>query len=267
MIGNTSGPKSQVAIDAAESGPILRSRASPTVPFPPGLFPMPIFEIIETIERPDTSLVDAFSKIPVANLSDAMGNFHTMDGGIRALSPGTKICGPACTAAIRCGDNATTICAMDIAQAGDILVIDNQGDSETALMGEIMATECHQKGLAGWVCDGPVRDATPIREIGFSVFCRGTVPRVAGRDGPGEVNVPIQCGRTVVEPGDIVCADDDGVVAVPLRKAHEVLEVAQRIMAYEEELLAKIKSGKTQCENFEIRGLLSDKVKAHPTIV
>ena len=228
---------------------------------------MSLFEINDTINRPATSLIEALAKIPVANLSDAMGNFHTMDAGIRALVPGTCICGPACTAAIRCGDNAITIRAMDIAQAGDVLVLDNQGDSETALMGEIMATESHRKELAGWVCDGPVRDAAPIRELGFPVFCRGTVPRVTGRDGLGEINVPVQCGRTVVCPGDIIVADDDGIVAVPLRKASEVLSVAEKIMSYEVELLEKIKSGITQCDNFQIDALIQQKLRAHPTIV
>ena len=161
---------------------------------------MSLFEVNPTIARPDAGLVEALSHIAAANLSDAMANLNTMDSGIQALLTGAKICGPACTAVTPSGDFLPVLKALRAAERGDVLVVDNQGNPDTALWGEITSMEAHLKGLAGIILDGLVRDIAEIRELGFPVFARGTTPRVAGRGSLGEVNVAARCGGTVVQP-------------------------------------------------------------------
>jgi 4-hydroxy-4-methyl-2-oxoglutarate aldolase len=211
-----------------------------------------LFMIRKQIVRPDAKLVAQLSKLPTANLSDAGGNLNTMDSGIQAMSPGARICGPACTVSTRAADFVATLLGLGAAQKGDVLVIHNQGQPDVALWGEITTAEAQHKGLAGLVVDGKVRDIDGIRKRKFPVFARGTVPRVVGRGSLGEVNVPIQCGGVVVMPGDIVVGDSDGVVVVPKEKAETVLQLALGIVAYENELLAKVLKGQSQVEMFSL---------------
>ncbi len=213
---------------------------------------MSLFEVNPTIARPDAALVEALSHIAAANLSDAMANLNTMDSGIQALLTGAKICGPACTAVTPSGDFLPVLKALRAAERGDVLVVDNQGNPDTALWGEITSMEARLKGLAGIVLDGLVRDIAEIRELGFPVFARGTTPRVAGRGSLGEVNVAVRCGGTVAHPGDIIVGDSDGVVVVPLRKAEAVLSRAQSIVDYEEVLRAQVADGVSQVEIYNL---------------
>jgi len=222
-----------------------------------------MFRIHRQIVRPDAALVAQLAKVPVANLSDACGNLHTMDSGIQAMYPAARICGPACTVSTRGGDFVATLIGLGVAQAGDVLVIDNQGKNDTALWGEITTAEAQRKGLAGLLVDGNVRDIEGIRKREFPVFARGTVPRVVGRTSLGEVNVPIQCGGVVVEPGDIVVGDADGVVVVPKEKAEEVLRLGLEIVDYENKLLDKVLKGMTQIEMFSIQEQFEALLKGH----
>ena len=224
---------------------------------------MSLFEVNQSIERPDTALVDALSQIAVANISDAMANLSTMDSGIQALLTGSRICGPACTAVTPTGDFLPVLKALRAAERGDVLVVDNQGNPDTALWGEITSTEAKLKGLAGLVLDGLVRDIAEIRELGFPVFARGTTPRVAGRGSLGEVNVTVRCGGTVVHPGDIIVGDSDGVVVVPLRKAEAVLSRAQSIVEHEKVLRSRVASGVSQVEIYNLDEQFESLREAH----
>jgi 4-hydroxy-4-methyl-2-oxoglutarate aldolase len=224
-----------------------------------------VFQVHRQIVRPDPDLVAQLSKLPTANLSDACGNLNTMDSGIQAMTPGARICGPACTVSTRGGDFVTTLMGLALAQAGDVLVVDNQGKADVALWGEITTAEAQRKGLAGLVVEGNVRDIEGIRSRKFPVFARGTVPRVVGRSSLGEVNVTIQCGGVVVRPGDIVVGDADGVVVVAREKAVAVLRLALDIVDYERRLLEKVLRGLTQVEMFSLdeqfEGLLKGRMK------
>lgn len=211
-----------------------------------------VFVTREDFDRPHPKLIAQFSKLPTANLSDASGNLNTMDSGIQAVSPRTRLCGPACTVSTRAGDFVATLLGLSVAQPGDVLVIANQGNSDMALWGEITTAEAQHKRVAGLVVDGNVRDIDGIRKRRFPVFARGRVPRVGGRNALGEVNVPIQCGGASVCPGDIIVGDGDGVVVVPLAKAETILKLALEIVDYETDLLSKISKNLTQKEVFSI---------------
>lgn len=207
---------------------------------------MSLFEINLEVNRPDPELIAELAQISTAMLSDAMANLYTMDSGIQAILPGKHICGPACTVATRAGDFISVLKALEAAAPGDVLVIDNQSRPDTAMWGEITTVEAQAKGICGLVVDGLIRDVAGVRHLGFPVFARGTTPRVAGQNSLGEVNVVVQCGGVVVAPGDIIVADDDGVVVVPQRKVHDVLMVAKAILRWEEDFKDRIAAGKSQ---------------------
>jgi 4-hydroxy-4-methyl-2-oxoglutarate aldolase len=222
---------------------------------------MSLFEMNANFERPSEDFIAEFIQVPTTALSDAMVNLHTMDSGIHMMVPGHRLCGTAVTVATRAGDFLPILKGLELARKGDVLVIDNQSHSDTACWGEIVSTEAKVKGMQGVVVDGLVRDIEGIRSLGFSVFARGTVPRVSGRDNLGEVNVVVQCGGVAVTPGDIVVGDEDGIVVVPARKAREVLHNARAVLEFEEEFIKKIKAGKSQVELFELDQLIKDRLK------
>lgn len=132
--------------------------------------------------------------------------------------------GTAFTIKVRVADNLMVHKALDYAQPGDVLVIDAEGDTEHAILGEIMTREAMVNGLAGFLIDGAIRDAGEIKKMEFPVFARGVTPRGPFKDGPGEINTPVSCGGVVVNPGDIIVGDEDGVVIIPSVDAEDILK-------------------------------------------
>jgi regulator of RNase E activity RraA len=169
-----------------------------------------------------------------------------------AIKPITddRFVGVALTVKLYPGDLVDCLDALKVASEGDVIVVDACGDTETSIWGGLMAGLCQQKGVVGAVVDGAIRDTDEIKALGFPICTRAIVPRsthspYSGRMEPIEVNVPITCGGVLVNPGDIVLADEIGVVVVPQEEAGEVLERAREQAAKEEETRKRIKEGKT----------------------
>jgi RraA family protein len=168
------------------------------------------------VAGPDAATIARLAECDSTDLSDAMHSSHVMDGGIRSISPDTpRIAGPAVTVSVPVGSQEARRVAMDMAQEGDVLVVDARGVSVFAVLGGKLAEGLRKKNLAGVVIDGSIRDAEEIRACGLPVFCRGHTASSSPKTGPGEVNVPIACGGVVVEPGDVVVADQNGIAVVP----------------------------------------------------
>ena len=199
------------------------------------------FRIVTDPPRPDATLVDRFRGLPSSLLADAMGRFHFMDPGIAARTGGT-ICGVAVTVNTRPADNLMVHKAFGLARAGDVLVVSTNG-GRAAVLGEILCRAAHAAGFAGAVVDGGVRDVEAIAGFGFPLFSRYVSAGAGHKDGPGEVNVPIACGNTVVMPGDIVVGDADGVVVVPLADAEEVLARVDVLLTRERDRLRRVADG------------------------
>ena len=200
------------------------------------------FRIVTGVPRPDAGLVERFRGIASSNLADAMGRFGFMDSGIRRRS-GSGLCGVAVTVNSRPGDNLMVHKAMSIARAGDIVVVNTCGNTASAVFGELMCTSAQAAGLGGIVVDGAVRDVEAIEKIGFPLYSRSVSPGGSDKDGPGEVNVPISCGNTVVMPGDIVVGDTDGVAVIPRGEATGVLERVLELIDNEKKRLEEIAGG------------------------
>jgi RraA family protein len=191
------------------------------------------FTFGELPPAPAADIVEELKGYEVAWLSDAM-ELNLMDSGIRAVHANiSRVVGPAVTVQVPPGDFLMIPEAMSKARAGDVLVIDAGGETKRSVWGEYFSTWAKGIGLAGLIIDGATRDVTDIKALGFPVFARAATPRKPTMQGPGEVNVPVSCGGVCVVPGDIVVADREGVIVVPLRHLERVLTAVRLTAAGE----------------------------------
>lgn len=187
-------------------------------------------------DRPPDTLLDRFRQVPVAAVGDALERLWVLEGDIRAMWPGATCTGPALPVYTRAGDNLAVHRALDIAQPGDVLVVNGQGDTTRALLGGLIARRARMRGLAGIVVDGAVRDVDEIESSGLPVFARASTPAGPYKNGPAEVGLPVACGGVVCSPGDIVCGDADGVAIVPQARAARVADAVADILRHERDL-------------------------------
>ena len=200
------------------------------------------FRILSAPPRLSDQLVARFRGVASANLADAMGRFHFMDPEIRSRT-GLSLCGLAVTVLARPADNLMIHKALQVAEPGDIVVVNTCGNTTSAVFGELMCHTAAAKKLGGIVVDGAIRDVDGIRRLGMPAFSRTVSPGACDKDGPGEINVPIACGNTVVMPGDIVVGDDDGVTVVPRDVAENVLPLVDALVKREQARIVEIQRG------------------------
>lgn len=193
----------------------------------------------------DPELLKALASAPTTMLSDALGRWGNMDPAIRPVAPGMQCCGPAFT--LRCwpADNLTLHRAIELAEHGDVLVIDGGRARDTALLGDILVYAARLRGIGGIVLQGLVRDSAAIAAQGVPVFACGATARGPVKETLGPIQVPIQCGGVLVRPGDLIAGDDDGVVVVPREEATAVLEKVRQIHEKEEKVKKALAAGQT----------------------
>ena len=208
-------------------------------PMPSG---RPGFRILPPPPRIDASILGAFRGLASSNVADAMGRFNFMDPGIQPRS-GLPLCGLAITVNARPGDNLMVHKALQLAAPGDIVVVSTNGNTTSAVFGELMCRTAVAQKLGGLVVDGAIRDGQGIAALRFPAFSRTLTPGGCDKDGPGEINVPVSCGGAVVHPGDIIVGDSDGIAVVPRADAAEVLELVRALVQNEERRIAEIQSG------------------------
>lgn len=182
------------------------------------------FRILNRERVAPKALVEAFAKLPVANVSDAMSRMTAGGPALRPMHASGGMAGVALTVACRPGDNLMLHKAIDLSRPGDIIVVDGGGDLTNALMGELMLAYAIKKGVSGLVLNAAIRDLDAFIKTNLPTYAAGVTHRGPYKDGPGEINVPISIGGMVVYPGDIVIGDSDGVLAVPLADAEVVLK-------------------------------------------
>lgn len=205
-------------------------------------------QINHKFARPAKSLVEQFAGIWTSTLADTMGRHGTMMPEIRPIFEGIKVLGVAFTVLNYPNDNITTHKALTMLEPGDVLVIDEGRENNTGSFGHNMSLQARNRGAAGLISNGCMRDIKLLRAEKFPAFCRGISPRSAQKNTPGSVNVPVQVGGLVISPGDIVVGDDDGVAIVPLGVAEEVLKQARARMEMEYQQAQDIKDGKQPLE-------------------
>jgi regulator of RNase E activity RraA len=201
------------------------------------------FRIRSSFKRPPRELVERFRGLPVANIADCMNRISCLDVGIIPFNR-TPLIGCAFTVRSTGGDNLLFHKALDTAQPGDVIVAADGGTLNRSCCGEIMVRYAMSKGLAGFIVDACIRDAYAIGELDFPVYARGATPNGPYKNGPGEINFPVSCGGIVIDPGDIVIGDGDGVVVIKPEQAVEIAEIARKVFQKEEKSMEDISAGK-----------------------
>jgi regulator of RNase E activity RraA len=177
--------------------------------------------------------VTALAGIPTTTLADLLGRAQVMDIGIRPLWPGApRVAGPAFT--VRCppGDNLMVHAAVHRAAPGSVVVVE-AGDVDHAVAGGNVLAVAQRRGIVAFVVDGVIRDLAEARELGFPVHARGVIPVPGGKDAVVPLNEPVRCGGVTVNAGDVVVADEEGVVVVPVSRRDEVLAAAEKALVAE----------------------------------
>ena len=214
--------------------------------------------IIRGIERADPSLIDRLGEAGTATVHEAIGRGGYVGPHLRPIQHDVKVAGSAVTVLSHPGDNMMIHAAVEMCQAGDVLVVANTAPSTHGMFGDLLATSLMARGVRGLVIDAGVRDTSDLRAMGFPVWtrhvsCQGTV-----KNTPGSVNVPIVLGGVAVQPGDVVCADDDGVVIVERGKAEWALEQSDARLAKEATMRARFEAGELGVDIYGLRQRLID---------
>jgi 4-hydroxy-4-methyl-2-oxoglutarate aldolase len=211
-----------------------------------------------TIERADPSVIDRLGDAGTATVHEAIGRVGFVGTHLRPIQYDTKIAGSAVTVLSHPGDNMMIHAAVEVCAPGDVLVVVNTAPSTHGMFGDLLATSLMARGVRGLVIDAGVRDTADLRAMGFPVWsqyvsCQGTV-----KSTPGSVNVPVVLGGITVQPGDVVCADDDGVVVVPREQAAWALEQSEARLAKEVAMRTRLEAGELGVDIYGLRQRLLD---------
>jgi len=214
--------------------------------------------VVREIDRADPAVIQGLGAAGTATVHEAIGRVGYAGADLRPIQQNVRIAGSAVTVLSHPGDNIMIHAAVEVCREGDVLVVVNTAPSSHGMFGELLATSLQTRGVRGLVIDAGVRDTSELREMGFPVWsrhvsCQGTVKSTAG-----SVNVSVVLGALVVNPGDVVCADDDGVVVVPRAEAEWALAQSEARIAKEHETRARLARGELGVDFYGLRAKLHE---------
>ncbi|HEY1611101.1 MAG TPA: 4-carboxy-4-hydroxy-2-oxoadipate aldolase/oxaloacetate decarboxylase [Paraburkholderia sp.] len=208
------------------------------------------------IERTDAATVERLSRFGVATLHEAFGRAGLMKPYIRPIYSGAYVCGTAVTVLAQPGDNLMLHVAAEQIREGDVVVVACTADNTDGMFGELLATSYRARGARGLISDAGVRDVGSLTEMRFPVFSRAISAKGAARATLGSVNVPVVCAGALVNPGDVVVGDDDGVVVVPRGVAARVADAAEKRESNEAEKRTRFEAGELGLDMYQMREML-----------
>jgi 4-hydroxy-4-methyl-2-oxoglutarate aldolase len=214
--------------------------------------------IFRKVRRPDVGVVRTLGEQGVATVHEAQGRTGLMRPYMRPIYPNAKLAGVAITVSCQPGDNLMIHAAMDVVQPGDVLVVTTTSASTDGMFGDLLATSCQAHGVVGLIIDAGIRDTADLATMKFPVWAmaisaQGTVKATAG-----SVNIPVVCAGAIVNPGDVIVADNDGVVVVPRDRAKEVAELAAQRIAKEEQSRQRLSRGELGLDFYGLRATLKE---------
>lgn len=214
--------------------------------------------IIRRTPRPAAETVRSLGEFGVATVHEAQGRTGLMKPYLRPIYPGARLAGPAVTVSCPPGDNLMIHAAIEICLPGDVLVVAPVSESSDGMFGELLATSCQAHGIAGLVIDAGVRDLADLTAMGFPVWAKAISAQGTVKAGPGCVNLHLVCAGAIVRPGDVIVADLDGIVVVPVEGAKQVADLAKQRQAKEADTRERLRSGEFGLDLYGLRAKLAE---------
>jgi len=214
--------------------------------------------IVRTIPRCDSKMCSEFARLGVATVFEAQGQTGLLNDSIKPIQREASVCGPAVTVTCPAGDNLMIHAAVECCQSGDILVVTTEGESNKhGMIGELLAKSLMKRGVRALIMDGGVRDTMQLRELGFPVWTASVVCTGTTKSKAGWVNAPAVCAGALVEPGDLIVADDDGIVVVKRGDITQALEKSLERERKEQDTTRKIEAGQLGIDFYGFREVLA----------
>jgi 4-hydroxy-4-methyl-2-oxoglutarate aldolase len=209
--------------------------------------------VVRTIDRADPETIAALAAAGVATVHEAAGKRGLLDSGVRPIQEGKRIAGSAVTVSCTAGDNMMIHAAVEVVQEGDVLVVATTAPSTHGMVGELLAVSLRARSCRGLVVDAGVRDVADLRAMGFPVWSRAIHAQGTEKAAPGSVNTPIAIAGVTIEPGDVIVADDDGVMVVPRGSTDEVRRAAEQRIVAEETTRRRLADGELGVDFYGLR--------------